>query len=372
MLHGACLRTSERQMVLATTKTLKLSEMRGTLKRISCDTLAQTAADVKEEPIFKTLDAKNSDEESSSGEAFYGRIQKYRLSFSRKRIQNHYAQRGDSNHGKKFKSEGKKSKDNQGYVTTCRICGSRNHCARDCPDRPSENTQDAFLSFVKLAPSVLANTFGKAIVDTACTTTVFDHNWIKKCVSALTDEQRQLVQKHETGAKIMFGGGAMSKYLQRVSIPTCFGDLNCYLNVELTPGNLPLLLSVKSLKKTRAMIDAYKHTMIIPESATIDLEELASGHFAVVIFPRNSPTDSLQIITAEVLNETSLMKLHRQFGHCRPERLGGLLRSAGKLENWKMNLEKIKNPCQVCEKFGQPSRKPIVSMPHSKSFNETI
>ena len=33
-LYGACLQTSERQMVLATTKTLKLSEMRGTLKRI--------------------------------------------------------------------------------------------------------------------------------------------------------------------------------------------------------------------------------------------------------------------------------------------------------------------------------------------------
>ena len=67
------------------------------------------------------------------------------------------------------------------------------------------------------------------------------------------------------------------------------------------------------------------------------------------------------------------MKLHRQFGHCRPERLGGLLRSAGKLGNWKMNdTEKNLNACQVCEKFGQPSRKPIVSLPHSESFNETI
>ena len=121
LLHGACLQTSERQMVLATTKTLKLSEIRGTLKRIFCDTLAQTAADVKEKHIFKTLDAKNSDEKSSSAEAFYGRNQKYRPSFSRKRFQDHYAQRGGFNHGKKFKSEGKNPKDNQGYVTTCRI-----------------------------------------------------------------------------------------------------------------------------------------------------------------------------------------------------------------------------------------------------------
>ena len=102
----------------------------------------------------------------------------------------------------------------------------------------------------------------------------------------------------------------MSKSLQRVSIPTCFGDLNCYLNVELTPGNLPLLLSVKSLKKTRAMIDVHKHMMKIPESATIDLEELASGHFAVEIFPRNSPTDSQQKYYSgssqrDVSNETS-------------------------------------------------------------------
>ena len=78
-------------MVLATTKTLKLSEMRRKLNRIFCDTLAQTAADVKEEPIFKTLDAKNSGAESSSGEAFYGLNQKYRPSFSRKRFQGHYA-----------------------------------------------------------------------------------------------------------------------------------------------------------------------------------------------------------------------------------------------------------------------------------------
>ena len=121
------------------------------------------------------------------------------------------------------------------------------------------------------------------------------------------------------------------------------------------------------------IIDVHKHMMITLESAPIDLEELASGHFAVQIFPRKSPTDSLQLITAEVLNEKSLLKLHRQFGHCRPERLGGLLRSAGKLGNWKMNdIEKIVNDCHVCEKFGQPSRKPIVSLPHSESFNKTI
>ena len=301
LLHRACLQTSERQMVLATTKTLKLSEMRGTLKRIFCDTLSQTAADVKQEPIFKALDAKNSDDESSSGEAFYGRNQKYRPSFSRKRFQGHYVQRRGFNHSKKIKSEGKNTKDNQGHVTTCRICGSRNHWARDCPDRPSENTQDAFLSFASLEPSVLANTFGQAIVDTACTT-VCGHNWINNYVSALTDEQRQLVQKYKTGAKIMFGGGTMSKSLQRVNIPVCFGDLNCYLNVEVIQGNLPLLLSVKSPKKMRAIIDVHKHMMIIPELAPIDLEELASGHFAVEIFPRKSPTDSLQLITAEVLN----------------------------------------------------------------------
>ena len=161
--------------------------------------------------------------------------------------------------------------------------------------------------------------------------------------------------------------------LQRVSIPVSFGVLNCYLNVEVIPGNVPLLLSVKSLKKTRAIIDVHKHMMIIPESAPIDLEELASGHFAVEIFPRNSPTDSLQLFTTEVLNEKSLIKLRRQFGHCRPERLGGLLRSAGKLGNWKMNdIEKILNSCQVCEKLGQLSRRPIVSFPHSESSNETI
>ena len=192
-------------MVLATTKTPKLPEMRGTLERIFCDTLAETAADVKEEPIFKTLDAKNSDKESSSGEAFYGRNQMYRPSFSRKSFQGHYAPRNGFYHGKKFKPEGKNPKDNQGHVTTCRICGSKNHWARDCPDSPSENTQDAFLSFNSLAPSVLANTFGKAIVDTAYTTTVCGHNWINNYVSAVTDEQRQMVQKYETGAKIMIG-----------------------------------------------------------------------------------------------------------------------------------------------------------------------
>ena len=59
---------------------------------------------------------------------------KSRLSYCRKRFQGHYAQRGGVNHGKNFKSEGKNPKDNQGYVTTCRICGSRNHwavCTKD-------------------------------------------------------------------------------------------------------------------------------------------------------------------------------------------------------------------------------------------------
>ena len=66
-------------------------------------------------------------------------------------------------------------------------------------------------------------------------------------------------------------------------------------------------------------------------------------------------------------------KLHKQFSHPSSEKLLKLVNNAG--VNDKM-LEKaiieVTNACETCLKFKKPALKPIVSMPMSSKFNDTI
>ena len=77
-------------------------------------------------------------------------------------------------------------------------------------------------------------------------------------VTSLTAEQRKLVEKKLSKTKIMFGGGTVIKSLLRYCVPVRTGDISCMLWVKVIPGNLPLLLSLKSLRRAKANINLAK------------------------------------------------------------------------------------------------------------------
>ena len=377
LLYGASLQLTERQMVLAATKDLDVQSMKGTLKRVFCDTLTQTSQDareLKQEPVFKVTQV-DSDTDNTAGEeqsAFYGGSgpKKFKFAYQRGR-------RGSSGRGNRGKptTTGRNPKDSQGAVTTCRFCGSRNHWVRDCKDKAANDDEkgDVMLTFASISPSLLMESRGLAIIDTACTITVCGTNWMNDFVGALTDKQKALVQKNATSSRVMFGGGTVSHSISRCTIPIQLGDFCCCLDVEVIPGNLPLLFSLKSLKKGNAVIDTARSILTFASGSEVTLKEISSGHLVADVRPVSDAFCSTILMASDCLTYDSVLKLHRQFGHCNPGRLLKLLKNAGKFDEFTGRLiEDVCKNCRVCERFGKASPKPIVALPLSADFNDTI
>ena len=68
-----------------------------------------------------------------------------------------------------------------------------------------------------------------------------------------------------------------------------------------------------------------------------------------------------------------MLKLHKQFGHCSARRLLDLLKKSGENSKDVIDLvNEVTKNCDVCASFDKPSPRPIVTMPLSETFNDTI
>ena len=80
-----------------------------------------------------------------------------------------------------------------------------------------------------------------------------------------------------------------------------------------------------------------------------------------VLFGRDDDTDKLAL------------KLHRQFAHPTADRLKGLLSNAGRTDKKLFDsVVKVTLSCPTCQRYRKPKSRPVVSMPMSSTFNETV
>ena len=122
LLFGASLSAQETQMVLTATSEFKLNLMQSTLRRIFSSSGPKSASASipdqnlpKEEPVFVA--------EGEDSAFMAGRHSSRGTTFKRgySRVQT--------------RGRGRNPLDKHGNVSTCAVCGSRNHWARFCPDR---------------------------------------------------------------------------------------------------------------------------------------------------------------------------------------------------------------------------------------------
>ena len=103
------------------------------------------------------------------------------------------------------------------------------------------------------------------------------------------------------------------------------------------------------------------------------------GHYALDILP---PDDEETMTIEECLltlpedpqeKMTTLIKLHRQFGHPREEVMKGLLKkvNCNDIKTSRMVTE-IHETCRTCKRFSQMPPKPVVSLPATRDFGEIL
>ena len=378
LLENASLDARDRQMVLSACGELKFDKM-SSLRRIFGEGIQSSSGTVKEEPVF------------------------YGGSFKQSRGRGNW-RRNSAPYPRSWKSFGAKQGRNpvgkDGNVTRCSICESVNHYQRNCPDKVSSNDRgsesaDIAESIEEEVNIVLYNhrndregNIQVAIVDTACTANVCGESWFEEfCASYTTDPN---IETKESSTKFVFGGGEKATAFCRAKLPVQINGYRCFIETDVIRGDLPLLLSKASLKKMAAVIDTGEDTIkVFDDSVPFKLNITKSGHYAIPLTFSGcgKPVTQKQLETAEsadseiafktssccALDDISLIKLHRQLGHCSPEMLQALLKDAGLImpDLWS-KLSKIHQNCDICKLQSKKRPVPCVGMPLSSAFNDVL
>ena len=385
LLNGANLDDKERQMVLAASTELKFATMKSSLKRIFSTTAAQSvpeiSLDVKTEQVFAVNDVQEQESALWTGS---------RGKFSHRRRPNYeVSRRSDMRRNigdnlRKKEETGTNPTDVSGRITTCRICGSRYHWRQDCPEkeapaskRPAASKPDdenqLFLTFSLNCPGLVKECSKMAILDSARTKTVAGESWLTQYTSNLPCELRDLISVETSTATIMFGDGKRQKCSRSVTLPARFGNLNCHVKTEVVPGDLPLLLSIKTMKRARMTLLMADNIVLFEDGSKENLHILSSGHAAMKILSE-CQMENLSFFSAEKLADKAVVsKLHVQFGHCRADKLKSLLKSAGKFTGERGKaIDEVCSACETCIQYGRVKAKPVVGLPNATAFNQTL
>ena len=209
-------------------------------------------------------------------------------------------------------------------------------------------------------------TTNNGLVDSGCPELVAGKGWIKTKES--TDGTIYDIFNRKDNFK--FGDKVYeAKYFKK--IPLKLGNIEEILEVAVIDANIPLLFSKRKLMEWGAVLDFHKNTLKIGKTnETFKLKETKGGHLALPLNkdPEENKEEFLHKIHLIQKNQShqirELKRLHRVFGHPRPERIQALLKDAGMLsEGLLKKLSKVTKSCQICHKYQKAALKPKVGLP---------
>ena len=385
LLYSANLEENERRMVLSATSKLEYEPMKSSLRRIFGSVVSNSDGPgpvVKAEPAFVGQDVQDGEPENE-GVSYWsrgGRGGRYNMRGS-------YRGRGSFVNGQRNRGMPRQSGTNQilrdGSIAQCYKCGSRYHLVRDCPESTETvevsktNKPDVderqFFTFASITKSLVHECREIGIIDTGCTKSVAGDIWYQAYLKTLTPTLQKQVQTLKSYSSIRFGSGDSVRSTRICKLPVFIGGVQCSLEVEIIPGDLPLLISVKSLKAMGAVIHTGDSKMLVSNlEVLVDLVELSTGHLGLSLSSQIAAC-SFFAREPESLTNNELLKLHRQFGHSSAFKMRSFLRNIRPLtKTIERRIDEVCDNCDVCVKFGRPACKPAVSLPMATKFNETV
>ena len=250
-----------------------------------------------------------------------------------------------------FRGRGNSKKTNpvgpDGSTSTCRICGSYMHWARNCPhkeaeDSYKESTHEAYVVLLNIEDStsgdssILGQTIGSMILDSGCAKSVCGQDWYDCYMETLSVEDKRKLHPKKSESVFRFGNGAELKSKFNIDIPCSVAGKNVYVNTDVIDSTIPLLLSKSAMKKAECMLNFKEDTVSI-FGRTVRLECTESGHYYI---PLNRPGKidgkECEILFMRNFQEKSAeekkkvaKKLHQQFSHPTSEKLISLVKSSG-------------------------------------------
>lgn len=320
--------------------------------------------------------------------------------------------RGNSSRG----SFNRNPTDRSGKPLTCFKCNSPSHFAKDCPIKtfqPQRNGESNIVydsktdsnasainitllnveesaqectamskSEIEKMSGLVKETLGRAVLDSACTSTICGELWLKVYLEMLSEEEMKLVQFSKSEKSYCFGDGKAVQAIKKVKVPARIGSEKVYIETDVVSNELPLLLSRKSMKAAGMVLD-FNSDHVWFQGRWLQLKTTTSGHYSLRLSQTILDDDVLPSIVLHVktLHQCSTaekkkkaIKLHRQFAHASKEKLVGLVRSSKAFSDkeFLQLIHEVCDECQVCLKFRKPPIRPVVGMPLGRRFNDTV
>lgn len=269
LLDGAGLTESQRQLALTACTDLSFESMKQALRRIF------TGVTTENDTTDKAVKMEH--------EVLYGKHNKFvssqRGSDSRPKVKPNY------DHDKKGNDKRLNPVNRYGNRMKCRICQSIYHFAKDCPEavhvnvnQTEEHVEVGNITLLTVNQTFVAETYGTAVIDTACTKTVCGRDWMNKFI----DMGGQVLSSVESNRPFKFGHGPVVNAVKMITIGGKIGKTKCNIETEVVPLDLPLLLSKESLKRAGTELNIPCDEAIM-FGEKINLELTSSGHYCVNI-----------------------------------------------------------------------------------------
>ncbi|XP_057296098.1 uncharacterized protein LOC130625028 [Hydractinia symbiolongicarpus] len=261
VLQSANLTPEQQQLARATLNELRYDAMIRQLKKIFGDTVASlgTNTEVKIEPVLQ-----------ASADTIEQNYFTQRGGYQRSRFR-----RGRPATASNQRYAGRKTRPNNrrmnpsdqfGSPSRCNICQSIYHWALNCPhsyenqepeDVRKEDSHSKVTFFAKIREdemqSLVGETLSCAVLDCGCTKTVCGNTWYQCFIDNL--ENDRLPEEHPSQIRFKFGDSEAVCSMKRVFLPVIIGSKEVYLETEIVPNEIPLLLSQASMKKAEAVLD---------------------------------------------------------------------------------------------------------------------
>ena len=182
-----------------------------------------------------------------------------------------------------------------GKPLCCRACGSYRHFLAECPDRwefqsarvdITEEENETAVLFTGAQERNIAQlgieAQNSAVLDSACSSTVYGKAWFDAYLNSLSPENHQKVIKMEGEKVFRFGGGEKLKSIGLYIIPVELAGKKLSLKTDVVDSEIPLLMSKASMKKARITINTDNDTAEI-FGIRVKLQSTSSGHYCIPV-----------------------------------------------------------------------------------------
>ena len=257
-----------------------------------------------------------------------------------------------------------------GNPLSCNGCGSYRHLVGACP-HSYENARKTKLAHIsESAEKVVLFTrcnrseiehlgeeaINCAVLDTACTSTVCGTRWMQCFLDGFSELERENVTTSEGHKVFKFGGGEQLKSQMSCQLPFRMAGKDIIIEDDVVDSAIPMLLSLKSLKKAKAKLNLERDTAEL-FGTEAPLSFTTNGHYCIPVNRKvgvkvdevcNTVLSELQ----QPERENAILKLHKQFAHPSMPRLKALMAAAGVWKDeFQEELNEIYRSCNTCKFF---------------------